>query len=357
MKKNFMIILFVSLLFAFSCKSEPKTTQEEDVQQTEVEIVEETTSKAPAETKPVPKPKPAPKPEPKKETPKPVEKPKADPAKPVAEAELKKADGLMAQCTKLGVDKAFPKEFNSAKADFNAAKTAAKNNKYAQAKTVATKANTKFQTLLNLNDANIAKSDIVERKFEGASAKEFSNAEIAYIKALENFDKNENQALNYSKTSVQNYESVLEKGYVAWVKIAFDAATKSKANCDNIKANKAAKNEYNIADNFYKEARAFELKKNYKDAQAKYVVANEQFTNIFDKVSVLRAEAEKAMEKASLQQKISSELAAEADKILPLMEDTPEATKTDKMIDLEESEELTEEPVIENAPSDTGVEQ
>lgn len=359
MKKNFVIILFASLLLAFSCKSQQTKTPDEEVAPT-VETTEEATP-TPVEKAPVSKPKT----EPKKDKPKkPVEKPKADPAKPSAEAELKKADDLMAQCTKRGVDKTFPNEFNSAKADLDVAKTAAKANNYAKAKTSATNANTKFQTLLNLNDASIAKADIVERKFEGASAKEFSNAEISYIKAIENFDKDANQALNFSIIASKDYATVLEKGYIAWVKIAFDAATKAKANCDNIKANKAAKDEYNIADNFYKDGRAFELKKSYTDAQAQYVVANEQFTNVFDKVSVLRAEAEIAMEKAKAQQKISSELAAEADKLLPLEnapieEVAPVAPETNEMSTepaLDETNvEPTEEPVIENAPSDTGV--
>jgi len=155
--------------------------------------------------------------------------------------------------------------------------------------------------------------------------------------------------LNYSKTALQNYESVLSKGYVAWVKGAFEAATKSKAQCDSIKASKAAATEYAAADKLYVSGKAFEQKKNYDDAYAAYIASNEQFTRIYDKVSVLRAEALKAMERASAQQQISSELAAEADVVIPLKEGDPTNIK-----DAAESVNATQPPAIENAPADTG---
>ena len=356
MKKNVTIILLMTLLFVFSCKSQPKAALKDETKKAETSVsVAEGSSATNADgktstgtAKPAPEkvePKPA---EPKPAEPKVVE-PKVDPAKAPAEAELKKAEGLLAECTKAGVPKVFPSEFNAAKADVNAAKDAANAKNYAKAKASAVEAQNKLQTLLNLNAAANVKSDIATRKFEGASAQEYTNAEIAYIKAGETFGKNTVQALNYSKTALQNYESVLSKGYVAWVKGAFEAATKSKAQCDSIKASKAAATEYAAADKLYVSGKAFEQKKNYDDAYSAYIASNEQFTRIYDKVSVLRAEALKAMERASAQQQISSELAAEADVVIPLKEGDPTNIK-----DAAESVNATQPPAIENAPADTG---
>ncbi|MEL3904811.1 MAG: hypothetical protein P1P63_06850 [Treponemataceae bacterium] len=372
MKKNFIILVCFTLLLAFSCKNQAQTVPEEKPTQTETEETATgsvNSGDAATADKPVPektkpqtpkaKPKEAQKPQPPKETPKPVE-PKIDPAKAPAEAEVKKAETLLAECTKVGVPKNFPNEFNSAKADVTAAKNAANAKNYAQAKTSAVKAQTKLQTLLNLNRSVAVKSEITDKQFEGAAAQEYSNAEIAYIKATENFGKNDSQALDYSKTAVKNYESVLNKGYVAWVKGAFEAATKAKAQCDGIKASKSAAAEYAAADKFYTAAKAAEQKKNYNDAYAGYVSAQDGFVRIYDKVSVLRAEALKAMQKASAQQQVSSELAAEADAVIPLTEGDPktiqEAVDAINATEAPETPEEIETPVIENAPVDTGSE-
>jgi len=98
MKKNVTIILLMTLLFVFSCKSQPKAALKDETKKAETSVsVAEGSSATNADgktstgtAKPAPEkvePKPA---EPKPAEPKVVE-PKVDPAKAPAEAELKKA--------------------------------------------------------------------------------------------------------------------------------------------------------------------------------------------------------------------------------------------------------------------------
>lgn len=361
MIKKFTIILITVLLLTFSCKSGGEVKAKPEVGQTEVETsIDETQVATGSTEKEKPKQKATPKktqpqrlapkqPEPKKPStqktepkklqPKQVQ-PKVDPQKVPAETALKRANSLMSNCTDAGVDKSFPKEFESAKKDLNSAETSAKNKNYAEAKTFAENSSLKFETLLNLNDAQKTKNDVVKNKFEGSDAKGYSNAEIAYMKSIESFDVAPNQALGYSKSAANGYSIVLEKGYVAWTNIAKQNASKAKTNCDSIKASKSATSEYGRADKLFKDGVSQQASKNYKQAHASFTTATEQFTVIYDKVSVLRAEALKAMERASNQQKLSSELASEADIIIPITEDKIESS-----------------PIIENAPEDAGLEQ
>lgn len=371
MIKKLAIILFSILLLFSSCKSnaKAKTTEQE---KPSPEIVETETSKAEVSKSSVgqradekkaqvKKPEKLKRPTQKKPATEPKEKqipkklaqqdtkkiePKLNPAKGPAELAVKKAQSLSDNCKKLSIDKAFPTEFASASKDLNNAENSAKGNKYAEAKKQAETASQKFQTLLNLNEAGTSKNSIIENKFEGADAKTFSEAEIAYINALESFDKNSATALKQSKTATTAYASVLEKGYIQWTNIAMEAATKAKANCDSIKASKSASEEYKQADTLFKNAKSQQSKKAYAEAHKSYISSATLFTSIYDKVSVLREEALKAMKKASSQQEISSDLAAEADAIIPLKaEKKEEASKTETL------------PIIENAPEDAGLQE
>lgn len=328
MKKKWYILLLAVTFVLFSCKSKPETYTEVGES---VPSDTGSTSSASGTTNTTTQTKPT-------ET-----TPKADPAKASAESEIKKAETSLTEVNKTDVAKLFPTEFASAKADITAAKNAANSGNYSQAKTQATKANTKLQTLLNLSKANTVKNDITTNTFEGTAPKEFSNAEIAYIKATENYGKNDNQALTYSKTALQNYERVLTSGYTNWTNIAMEGAVKAKAQCDSITANKALPTEYKAAEDLLKKARTAQTKKDYLAAYAAFNEANEKYTSIFDRVSTLRAEALTAMEKASARQELSSELAAEADIIRPLTETDIIETGVQNI------------PEIQNAPTDTGL--
>lgn len=372
MIKKLMIALLACSLLFFSCKSgaEVATDEQPVVEQSESDTTEsaapevktgQSAAEKPKAKTTAPEKKPVEQIKPKKVEPekKPAEQlkpkavePKVDPAKAPAEKELKRAQTLMADAQKAQIDKTFKDEFASAKTDLNNAERFAQSENYTKAKTEAEKASNKFETLLQLNDANSAKTSITTNQFEGADAQRFSNAEISYIKALENFDKDSKQALKYAKSASGDYNTVLEKGYVQWINTALENAANAKAKCDGIRASKSASAEYKKADEFLSKGKAAQKKKDYNEAHKSYIAAFDGFNTVYDTVSVLRAEALEAMKKTTVQQQISTELAAEADRLIPLSESSEvnEPETSTEPLPLEES------PVIENAPEDAGLE-
>lgn len=349
--KKMLYFLAVAVLFtAVSCGTKPPAKPEEEISVVEDGTAVQTDNQSTETTETVQK----------SETTETVEKPettkpvvKTDPAKNAAESAFKKAQASLTEAKKVGADRAYEEMFASAQADMNSAEAALNSGDYTKAKKDADTASIKLQTLVNLTKASGFKETIDENDFAGSAATEYSNAEIAYIKATEQYGTNNAAALTASKTALTNYETVLTAGYTQWIAIAKENAAKAKASCDSIKAQKAAASAYKAANDAYTKAKTYEQKKDYANAYTSYKTAAEQFSGIYDTVSVLRAEALAAMEKAKEQQQASSQLAAEADIIRPLTEADIDETGEQNIPEKTSTEPL---PDIDNAPADDGLE-
>lgn len=333
--KKFTLVVACLLLVFVSCKSAPKTPEEEP--QTVETPAEKEAEKSTSSTKPKTSTTTAKAATPKNSS----SSSKSSTAKSStsqsstknqttsgttsgaaknAETAISQAKELSAQCKERGLDKQYSAHFSSAQSDINAAESSLKSSKYADAQKSANSATSKLQTLINLDDCNVAKTEIQANDFGHYDAKNFSDAEIEYIKAVENVGKNYTDAYNYSTSALKKYNTVVDAGYKEWTSIAKENALKARANCDAISANKSEPTNYTSAVTLYSQASKTEAAKNYREAYSQYDKSAALFTSVYNTVYPKRREAQIAMEIADQKQSESSVLAAYADQAAPLDE-------------------------------------
>ncbi|PIE98008.1 MAG: hypothetical protein CR988_05130 [Treponema sp.] len=367
-KKIFVILMVFTVLGFASCKSKPETKEKKEETTVEVDktenanVIKVDNSKKAKSNKPKVTLKNKPKATAKKtvkakpKAKKPIakktiaKKPKTTPKKPVAkkpatpkkttgkESALVNAEKLLENCKNKKIDIKFSKQFLIAQQDIVSARKSSKEGKSTEVKKHADLAATRLTTLLNLDSASDLKNEITTNTFEGYAPDQYADAEIEYIKAFDNYGKQDQAAKDSSIKSLKLYTTVSNTGYREWTSLAKKGAENAKSKCDTLKANMSAKSDYDKALKSFTDGQTAEQKKNFKVAANTYNESAKMFTYIYDIVSTKRAEAEKAMRLAKEQQERSSSLAAEADITAPLSEKDIAETKEENSDEPSETE-------------------
>ncbi|MGF7109745.1 hypothetical protein [Treponema pedis] len=306
MKKGNKIIITVFIAFAVlfsACKSTP-------------------------ETKPAAKPEPeAVKPE-SEMTEKPAEE-KMESAEDTEKARLlaeleKVRDGRLKAAretaVELGADNDYPDKFSEASAVETNAANDTENGNLKEAIDKYNEAADRYETLSNLMKASSFRNEIEEYGFARFSAEDYVEAERLSINALDHYELDYKMAKETSEDALKLYESIANKGYFEFTKIAKDEAKEHKADCDSIKVARSRTEDYNAAVRLFNEGKAMAEEGNYRASFYAYNKSGEGFKTLYNEVSAKRAEAEAAMAEAARKQEESSALALEADKEAPLTE-------------------------------------
>lgn len=318
MKKVFLFFLSVFAIFLISCGSKPAP-----------EVKEEPTAPVIQE-------------EPKEETVEVDEFSDEDYQKLITQIE--QARELAIQT---GADKNSPDIFNSIDEFYESLK-ADKNELSKNGEQIIAR----YELLSNYQKAKSAKEEIEENSFEFYAQNNYDEG-VELLTKVEEFYASTNQIdesiKKAAKDSYSNFNTVLITAYKRIAKDEREVAFQSKLNADSVKAGVSRKTEYNAAVESFKSGDSSYSMQNPKRAIEHYIVANEQFTSLYEDVSKKRAAAQKAIEEAKKRVQESEQIAINADNDVPL--------KTSDDIDGIEDEDtiLLEEDDYEN-PEDAEIE-
>lgn len=274
MKKQYIIIFSIALVFGFlSCKSTKQTEEPE----TKVEI--------------------------------PVDNSSA----------LEQADKARQAAIDAGADSALPDAFNKTDELYNNLKKRSENgeNVTAQLADVALR----FKALEEYAKADKAKKEIDDNGFASYDNTNYNKGNTAmedFRRLIEDDKTPAAQLVERAGVANVAYIAVLNAAYKKKAQEERSAAFVSKRNADAVYAGVSQKDKYTTGvDNFRDGDKTYALQ-NAKKAYEHYAEARKIFDELYEDISAKRAEAQRAIEEAKQKVLESSEYAAQADKVSPL---------------------------------------
>lgn len=203
----------------------------------------------------------------------------------------------------------------------------------------------------------VAEADALRKKidengfaFYDQKAYDFASdlmSEIATL--LEDENASAEELAEKAKTAKGKYKLVLTVAYKKLSQEERLAAYENKRKCDTIKAGIAEKDRYTEATDLFKAGDAAYAIQNPESAYNKYKASKEIYGDIYDRVSVKREAAAKALEEARRKVEESAAFAQEADSTNPLKGEDVQGIEEEDAILLEEDD-YTDEVAVEEVP-------
>ena len=170
----------------------------------------------------------------------------------------------------------------------------------------------------------LAKAAEAQRMRKRADDMDFSSldrsAYDAGAAALDKFAQDDTGAAQLADATAayDSYKELLNKGFVALAGKERNAALEAKKQADSVRAGVAQKEAYEKAADRFKRADSDYVTKSIEAAYEGYKAAKETFAGLYESVSVSRAAAQAAIERAKQRAAESARYAASADEIAPL---------------------------------------
>lgn len=322
MKRIFLIVFSITLLFFVGCKSAPKDSDANNFAPSTTPP--STTIPTPTPTQPepvvVPEPEPEIEPEPEPETQTP--EPEPDPSELNADA-LSKADSARAAAIAAGADK-LGDAFKVAEQKYKDALEAAKDG---DARDLLADVATRYNALENYANALALKKQIDSENLSGYDMMNYNVGE----KAMNGLDamfadpnSSSKELLDKATTALDAYTKVLFNAYRQRAIDARQAAMESKRLADSVMAGVAQKVDYAASVEQLTLGDGCFARKDAATAYTYYIEAKKRFDALYTKVSDLRAKAAAAMEAARKSVAASEQYARDADVSMPITDENQE---------------------------------
>ena len=248
-----------------------------------------------------------------------------------------------------GADKNASQAFALAEAEYNAAKLSVENSTEDMSKLLGDLKN-RYDSLNLFSQAKSLKNRIDELNFASYDQNSYDEGskileELSDPKSLVAFGSTWSSNAQKAKS---DFEKVLDLGFRAVARDERTQAFKAKRNADEVKASVSRKADYDKAVAQFSAGDSKYVTKDPEGSIENYRTAKDEFTRLYEEISVLRAKAQAAVDEARNRVAQSESTAQNADEEVPLGDENVEGIEDENATLLEEDDfSVAESSVVE----------